>query len=117
MLPEEIRNDDGDDKQDCEINAAKRLMPTIKKMHPRLKFIRVGDSLYAKTPFIQETLAQGDHFIFTVKPGDHKTLFKHLKDRDYERVDEIDKQGRKFIYEWCDDVPLTEGHDALSTPC
>jgi len=114
MRPEEIRNEDGQSKQDCEVNAAKRLMPIVKKMHPKLRLIRVGDSLYATTPFIRETLDQGDHFIFTAKTGDHKSLFKHLKDREYIRHDEIDNKGRKFIYEWCHDVPLTEGSDAIN---
>lgn len=27
MMPEEIKNSDGTDKQDCEINAAKKIMP------------------------------------------------------------------------------------------
>ncbi len=78
-MPEEIRNSDGDTKQDCEINAAKRLMLKIKKAHPRLTLIRTGDSLYAKQPFIEETLSQGDHFIFAVKPGDHKSLTDYIK--------------------------------------
>ncbi len=31
LRPEEIRNEDGETKQDCEVNAAKRLMFIIKK--------------------------------------------------------------------------------------
>jgi hypothetical protein len=30
-MPEAIKNEDGTDKQDCEINAAKRLLPKIRK--------------------------------------------------------------------------------------
>ena len=113
MIPEEVKNTDGSGKQDCEINAAKRLMPSIKKMHPRLKFIRTGDSLYATTPFIKETLAQGDRFLFAVKPGDHKFLFNQLKDDTFERCDEINKQGKKFIYEWRQNIKLTASDDSL----
>jgi len=107
MRPEEIKNSDGFTKQDCEINAAKRLMPILKKMHPRLTYIRLGDSLYATAPFIRETLAQGDHFIFAVKAGDHSTLFEKMKALDFYRHDEVDEKGRKFIYEWRSSVPLT----------
>lgn len=107
VRPEEIKNTDGFTKQDCEINAAKRLMPILKKMHPRLSYIRLGDSLYATTPFINETLSQRDHFIFAVKPGDHQTLFDNMKLLDFDRYDEADKKGRKFIYKWCSQVPLT----------
>lgn len=74
----------------------------------------MGDSLYAKTPFIQEALDQGDHFIFTAKTGDHKSLFAHLNEREYSRHDEVDGKGRKFIYEWCHDVPLTKDNDSIN---
>ncbi len=112
MRPEEIKNSDGLTKQDSEINAAKRLMPVLKKMHPRLSYVRLGDSLYATTPFIQETLSQGDHFIFAVKPGDHSTLFDNIKSLDFSRHDEIDKKDRKFIHEWHSQVPLTKDESA-----
>ena len=82
-------------------------------MHPRLPFIRVADSLYATTPFIRETLEQKDPFLFTVKKGDHATLFNNLKTREYDRHDEIDKTGCKFIYEWCENVALTADADAV----
>lgn len=39
FMPEEIRNADGDTKQDCEVNAAKRLIPKIRQNHPKLKLI------------------------------------------------------------------------------
>ncbi len=34
LMPEEIRNTDGATKQDCEMNAAKRLIPKLRKAHP-----------------------------------------------------------------------------------
>ncbi|MDD3362877.1 MAG: hypothetical protein PHW34_14515 [Hespellia sp.] len=40
-------------KQDCEINAAKRLLPKIKKAYPRLPVILQGDALYATEPFME----------------------------------------------------------------
>ncbi len=113
LMPEEIHNSDGSTKQDCEINGAKRLMPNIKKSHPRLTFIRTGDSLYAKQPFIEETLAQGDHFIFAVKPGDHKSLTKHINGISLDRHDVVDERGRTFIYEWHIDAPLNDRKDSL----
>ena len=51
LMPEEIRNTDGNIKQDCEINAAKRLIPEIKKDHPQLGLIIVGDDLFSRQPF------------------------------------------------------------------
>ena len=46
-MPEEIKNTDGTEKQDCEIDAAYRLLPSIRSRHPRMSFIWLADSLYA----------------------------------------------------------------------
>ena len=40
-------------KQDCEINAAKRLLPRIKQEYPRLPICIQGDALYATEPFME----------------------------------------------------------------
>ena len=34
LMPEEIRNRDGGTKQDCEVNAAKRLLPKLRQDYP-----------------------------------------------------------------------------------
>jgi hypothetical protein len=44
-MPEEIKNSDGKDKQDCEINAAKRLLEKIRKSHPKLKVSWLWENL------------------------------------------------------------------------
>ena len=113
LMPEAICNTDGSEKQDCEINGAKRLMKRIQKDHPRMTFIRTGDSLYAHTPFIKETLEQGDHYLFAIKPGDHKALTKTLKSVVFSEHRELDEQGRKFTYEWVNQQPLTADSDSI----
>lgn len=40
-------------KQDCEINAVKRLLKKIKKDYPRLPICIQGDALYATEPFMK----------------------------------------------------------------
>ena len=45
LAPEEVRNTDGAGKQDCEINAGKRLLAKMRRSHPKLSLIIVGDSL------------------------------------------------------------------------
>lgn len=37
LMPEEIRNTDGNEKQDCEINAGKRFIRKLREDHPHLK--------------------------------------------------------------------------------
>ena len=66
-MPEAIKNIDGTEKQDCEINAAKRLLPKIRQRHPRMNFIWLADSIYATNPFIKSILAHNEEFIFRVK--------------------------------------------------
>ena len=61
LMPEEIKNIDGTGKQDCEINAGKRLIPKIRRDHPQLNLIITGDGLYSKQTFIREVLDNGMH--------------------------------------------------------
>jgi hypothetical protein len=46
LSPEEVRNTDGQDKQDCETNAGKRLLIKIRQSHPKLPLIIIADSLF-----------------------------------------------------------------------
>jgi hypothetical protein len=57
LMPEPVKNTDGTEKQDCEINAAKRLLPKIRQRHPRMGFIWLADSIYATDPFINWSYA------------------------------------------------------------
>jgi len=53
LMPEDISNTDGQKKQDIELTASKRLILKIRKDHPQLGVIIVGDDLYSKQPFIE----------------------------------------------------------------
>lgn len=61
-------------KQDCEINAAKRLMARVKKEYPRLSICIQGDALYAAEPIMQ--LCRNNHweYLFTQKDTRQKLL-------------------------------------------
>ena len=116
LMPEEIMNTDWNTKQDCEINAAKRLIPKIKKDHPQLGLIIVGDDLFSRQPFIADVLAAGYHYIFTVKPDSHKYLMELIDTYDKEDINElctIDKKGRTHKYEWVNNVPLYGSADSI----
>ncbi len=45
FAPEQIANTDGTEKQDCEINAGKRLIRDLRKRHPKIKILIGGDGL------------------------------------------------------------------------
>lgn len=72
-------------KQDCETNAAKRLLKRIKKEHPRLPLCIQGDALYTTEPMMELCRKNGWKYIFTQKDTRQKQVteqrnicFKHL---------------------------------------
>ena len=80
-MPEEIRNTDGAKKQDCEMNAAKRLVDNVCQNYPALGFIFNGDSLFSKQPIIEHILTKQAHYIFAVKLTDHKYIKEWLANK------------------------------------
>ncbi len=113
LMPEEIKNTDGTEKQDCEINAAKRLLPKLRKDHPQLGFIIVGDGLFSKQPFIEKLKEQRMHYILTAKPADHKYMMEWLAAYPELHTHEcVDKKGRRHEYQWMHEVPLHGGDKA-----
>lgn len=61
-------------KQDCEINAAKRLLKRIKKKYPRLPICIQGDALYATEPFMRLCREYHWEYLFTQKDTRQKRL-------------------------------------------
>lgn len=116
LAPEAIQNTDGTEKQDCEINAGKRLINKIRKTHPKLKIIFGGDDLFSNQPFIDELKAASISFILVAKPSSHKILFEwftELKQLDgASRIQFTDFKGRQHLYEWVNEIPLNGTKDA-----
>jgi Transposase DDE domain len=87
FAPEPIGNHDGQTKNDCERNAAARLLERIRAEHPRLPLIVVEDGLASNAPHIRKLKSLGMHFILGAKPGDHEFLYDRLLDaHDRDRV-------------------------------
>ncbi len=80
LAPEPILKQDGSTKNDCEMNAVKRLLPGLRTDHPFLKITLLGDSLFSKAPIIELAKSLNMGFIFNAKPGDHKSLFLAFED-------------------------------------
>ena len=77
-------------KQDCEINASKRLLKRINKEFPRLKICILGDSLYAAESIIDICKEYSWNYLFQCKEGRQKTLVQ-----DYRYVIENGEYGKK----------------------
>ena len=117
IAPEAVKNTDGNKKQDCEINAGKRLIKKIRKSHHRLNIIIVADSLHSKQPFIEEAKANRMSYILVAKAEDHKILMEWVNEqkqlKEVSKMKVKDKKGRLHVYEWINRVPLNGNKDTL----
>ena len=79
LCPEMIIKQDGQTKNDCERNAAKRFFKNLRKDHPHLPLIVNEDALSPNAPHIKDLEKHNLHYILGVKPGDHAFLFSTVK--------------------------------------
>jgi hypothetical protein len=77
-MPEPILRRDGEAKNDCERNAAKRFLDQLAGDYPEWVFTITEDALSPNAPHIREILKHGYHFILGVKEGDHAYLFEQV---------------------------------------
>lgn len=112
LMPEEIKNEDGKKKQDCELNGAKRLIPKLKTDFPALSFIVAGDALYANQSFIELVREQEYSFILTAKEGNNKTLFAQIKGTNLQKK-EITIKDRRYEYEWVNNLNLNLSKETI----
>lgn len=116
LAPEPIQKQDGSTKNDCERNAAKRLLWKIREQHPRLKLIVVEDGLASNGPHVRDLIDWRMHFILGVKPGDHAFLFEQVERARWEGRSPrlVRKEGdRTLEVSWVYNVPLNESNQDL----
>jgi len=109
MGNEAIQKQDGDSKNDCELNASKRLLDRLLKDYSDLPGIIVEDALYANEPHVQKILDHGWDFIINVKPSSHSALFKHFEARKArgQVATLVLKEGKvEHHFYWMNNVPL-----------
>jgi len=94
LAPEMICNEDGQTKNDCERNAARRWLPKFRRDHPHLPVILTEDALSPNAPHIRDLREHDCRFILGVKPGDHGLLFAY--------VEQADKEGLVVHHEMAD---------------
>jgi len=115
LLLEEIRCEDGATKQDCEFNAARRLIPKLAKQHCHMDLIINGDGLFSKLPMVRVIRDAGLSYILVAKPTDHKTLEENIAGLrgagGIERWEITTDDGRICVYEWVHGVELVATSD------
>lgn len=120
-VPEFIVPQDGQEKQDCEVNAAKRWVRREHSTLRRYQALMLGDDLYSRQPLCVVVLESGCDFIFVCHRDSHPAL--------YAVVDAVDSLGRLptfserhwngkygeiWTYRYLNEVPLRGGEEALS---
>jgi hypothetical protein len=121
LRPEFITPQDGQVKQDCEINAAKRWLAGNAERYATGNDTLLGDDLYAHQPFCRQVLLHNFHFLFTCKPSSHSHLSGWVEALEPGRALHtlklrIKGKGHRWEYHqyrWANCVPLTESADAL----
>jgi len=116
LAPEPIIKQDGETKNDCERNAAKRFVGKLRQEHPHMKFIIVEDALSSNAPHIRELKKQQLSFILGVKEGDHAFLFEQVRQAEAEgrlSTYEVKEHGNVHRFRYFNEVPLNASNRDL----
>ena len=116
LAAEPIVKDDGATKNDCERNAAKRLLGDVRREHPHLKLVVVEDGLASNEPHIKQLKQLDMRFILGAKRSDHKALFEWVEATErlnasaVKQVEHTDEQGVHHRIRYLNGVPLNDTH-------
>ncbi|NEV65407.1 transposase, partial [Thiorhodococcus minor] len=111
LAPEPILKPDGSKKNDCERNAAKRLLSDVRREHPHLKLIVVEDALASNGPHIRHLQALDLRFILGAKPSDHTALFDWVAASEHTlEVTLTDERGWRHRFRYLNGAPLNDTH-------
>lgn len=117
LFPEAITRQDGFTKNDCERNAAKRLLPAIREAFPQLKLIVVEDALSSNAPHLRILQKLSMSYIIVAKPSDHAYMMNTIEQRMVmgkgEQFDITDADGTIRHYRFINQVPLNASNPEL----
>jgi len=109
---EPIIKQDGEQKNDCERNAAKRLCEKLKTSYPKLPILLVEDALYSNAPHLRQIVENGWKYILNVKPDSHKSLFKEFEERrqagEIKELRRTAENGNGQYFAWAKEMSLNE---------
>ena len=111
LAPEAILKQDGGQKNDCERNAAKRLLSDIRREHPHLKLVVVEDGLASNGPHIHLLQSLNMRFILGAKESDHGFLFDWVNNtKDTKTVAFTDQKGVCHRFRYLNNAPLNDAN-------
>jgi len=129
LCPEMIIKQDGNEKNDCERNAAKRFLKEYRREHPHLKTIVIEDALAANAPHLEKLKEHDCRFIIGAKQKGNKFLFDYVERKlkensndvvefEYEEIVTLNpawrkrKKPKKVIHKFrlMNNIPLNESN-------
>jgi hypothetical protein len=120
LEPEFIIPQDGHEKQDCEIQAAKRWVEKYGDYYAKRGVTILGDDLFSRQPFCQALKGKHFHFILVCKPDSHPNLYQTVE---YLAANQVlgtkvtRRWGGKYAeistYRYANNLPLIGEQDAL----
>jgi len=116
LAPEPIIKQDGETKNDCERNAAKRFFEQLRRDHPHLQLIVTEDALSSNAPHIRELEKHNLHYILGVKEGDQAFLFECVAAAHQAgQTTEVEYHGVgvKHRFRFLNQVPLNKSNQDL----
>lgn len=115
LAPEFITPQDGQEKQDCEINAAKRWIQRYTEIFEKGTVTLLGDDLFSHQPMCELALEQNFHYIFVCLPESHIALYNWIECFDnlgevqyYEERHRDGREWRSYKYRWKNQVFLRD---------
>jgi len=116
LIPEFIVLQDGNEKQDCELSAAKRWLLEHGKRYQGEKVTILGDDLYCHQPLCELLLREKFNFILVCRPDSHLTLYEHLEGISLPTVVRKRWTGKveeTYTYRYLNQVPLRNTDDSM----
>lgn len=116
LANEPIVKQDGHTKNDCEANAAKRLIPELRQLFREEKVVIVEDALSANGPHIRELKQENFRYVISVKPDGNKYLFG-LFERlaGQQKINECELEEDRYIHQfrYINGLPLNSGNQDI----
>jgi hypothetical protein len=110
LCPEPILKQDGQVKNDCEVNAAKRWLESFRRDYPQLNAIVVHDAIVANGPYIRCLKENETSFIIGVTEEGNKTLFSWIEGIKLEEVDICVDERTNLKIRFVNNIPINDAH-------
>jgi hypothetical protein len=121
LAPEFISPQDGCEKQDSEVAAAKRWIAMHHSEFPGQAITLLGDDLYSRQPMCEEIIDAGMNFIFTCLPTSHPALYQALEQLESRgelktlRIEKWNKSSKEiYSYRYVNRIPLRDTQPAIN---